>query len=118
MGLAALLRDPDTLEFDLQRYHGIDVADYWRGELSLRRLSVLVYHLPPESATARKFNPDVAGWTVEAYLLAHLYQTLTGEPHPALPKEQRASNGKSRYRELRAALEAQRARREAELNSA
>jgi len=108
--LVALLRDDaDVVEADLQRFYGVDLAAYWRGELSLRRLSVLVSRLPADSATARKHadvNPD---WTVEAILIADLWAAWTGKPHPALPKPKSAS---TRYASLRARLEEQRARLE------
>ena len=93
------------MEYDLQRYHGVDLADYWRGGLSLRRLSVLIAGLPPESATARKYA-EAPGWDTHAFLLADLFQAFTGEIHPSRPQAKKPS----RYADLRAALEAQKAR--------
>ncbi|WGH21088.1 tail assembly chaperone [Arthrobacter phage Cassia] len=105
--LVRLLREsPDVVEADLQRFYGVDLADYWRGELSPRRLSVLIQQLPPTSATARHFaNAD--GWDLHAFLLADLFQAFTGELHPARPMPQGPS---SRYSQLRARLEEQKAR--------
>jgi hypothetical protein len=78
-------------------------------------LSVLVSALPIESATVRKLAED-PGWSVEAYLLADLYLAFTGEEHPARPRPK--STGKSQHAEKVAALKAQRARVDAERNSA
>lgn len=99
----------DVVEADLQRFYGVDFADYWRGELSIRRLSVLIHHLPPESACARQLSKTEAGWDVHAYLLSDLYHAFTGNPHPARPKPE-AANKSTRYSTLRKALEAQRER--------
>jgi hypothetical protein len=41
----------EEVEFDLQRYHQVELSDLWTGDLSWRRLGVLVKHLPAESAT-------------------------------------------------------------------
>lgn len=87
------------------RFYGVDLADYWRGELSLRRLSHLLAQLPPESATSR-IASDVDGWLTGDFLLADVYHALTGEAHPSRPKPRSGS----RYAEKRRALEAQRAR--------
>lgn len=93
------------VEADLQRFYRVDLADYWRGELSPRRLSVLIEQLPPDSATARKYS-DADGWSRLEFLVSDLFQAFTGEIHPARPKPKTAS----RYDKLRAALEAQKAR--------
>ncbi|AYN58495.1 tail assembly chaperone [Arthrobacter phage Liebe] len=103
--LAALIREsPDTLEADLQRFYSVDLGDLWRGGLSVRRLSVLVHALPPESATARKYDTS-GGWSRLEYLVADVFHGLTGEAHPSRPK----ATG-SRYSDLRARLEEQKAR--------
>lgn len=94
------------MEADLQRHYGVRLADYWRGELSLRRLSVLVFHLPSDSATQRRYAPVPAEWDVHAFLLADLWHAWTGKPHPSRPEPPKAS----RYASLRERLEAQRQR--------
>lgn len=94
------------MEADLQRFYGVDLADYWRGELSPRRLSVLIEQLPPTSATARHYAKS-DGWDLHAFLLADLFQAFTGELHPARPQPQGPS---SRYAQLRERLEEQKAR--------
>lgn len=86
----------------------MELADLYRGELSFRRLSVLIRHLPPESAVARLGAPkEAALWGVSEYLLADLFHAFAGKPHPARPS---GSKGGSTYAAKRAALEAQRAR--------
>lgn len=96
------------MEADLLRFYGVDLSDYYRGGLSLRRLSVLIHSLPSDSATARAEGHVPDGWDVHAFLLADIFHAWTGSAHPSRPQP---SNGKgSRYAELRRALEKQRAR--------
>ncbi|MFI1580009.1 hypothetical protein [Embleya sp. NPDC020630] len=57
-GLAYLLREHgEAIEADLLRYYRVDLLDLYRGEMSWRRLRVLIRYLPPESATARVLQP-------------------------------------------------------------
>ncbi len=44
------------------------------------------------SATARAINDDEQPWERHEYLLAHVWQALTGERHPGLPKSAGRSN--------------------------
>ncbi len=97
------------MESDLSRYHHVDLADLYRGELSLRRLSVLIAHLPPDSATVRASGNTPPGWGVGEYLLADLFHTLTGDPHPSRPKP---AADAQRHTSLARLLKAQRARQE------
>jgi hypothetical protein len=84
------------------------VLGLYRGDLSLRRLSVLLHHLPADSATVRARSGLPTGWDLHAFLLADLFHAFTGEPHPSRPS-QRASKS-DRYRAARDRLEQQRAR--------
>ena len=90
---------------DLLRFYGVDLADFYRGELSPRRLSVLLHHLPADSATHVALTDTPAAWSLQSFLLADVYAALTGEQHPARPKPK-----SSRYADLRERLERQRAR--------
>nr|WP_221308802.1 hypothetical protein [Nocardiopsis mwathae] len=60
--------------------------------MTLRRLAVLVRHLPPESATFRALGGD--GWTLGHYLQADLVHAMTGQAHPADPRIKRAEDEK------------------------
>lgn len=100
------------LEADLLRYYGVDLADLWRGELSLRRLSVLLNALPPDSAIARWANTEAPGWDVQDFLLADIYAAITGQQHPARPDPLKKAK-QTRAKSLRTKLQAQRARVEA-----
>jgi hypothetical protein len=52
MSLVTLLEEHgEEIEYDLSAYHGQALSDLWTGDLSWRRLGVLIKHLPPESAT-------------------------------------------------------------------
>lgn len=105
--LVALLRaHGDAVEADLLRFYRVDLGDLYRGELSLRRLSVLIKHLPSESATVRARSALPTGWDLHAYLLADLFHAFAGQPHPARPK----ASEQGRYSETRKRLEQQAAR--------
>ncbi|MFJ1746094.1 hypothetical protein ACIOJD_07595 [Streptomyces sp. NPDC088116] len=54
----------------------MDLLDWHRGRLSSRRLSVLVQHLPRDSALARQLHGEAADWSVTDYLLAHAVDQL------------------------------------------
>ncbi|MFJ5225800.1 hypothetical protein [Streptomyces sp. NPDC088400] len=54
----------------------MDLLDWHRGRLSSRRLSVLVQHLPRDSALARELHGEAADWSVTDYLLAHAVDQL------------------------------------------
>lgn len=57
--------------------HGGDpIGAFWRGEITLRRLRVLVEHLPPGGAYYRAVQGH--GWVEEHYLLADLIDAENG----------------------------------------
>lgn len=80
------------MEADLARYYRIELADLWRGRLTLRRLAVLLRHLPSDSAVAVAEGGD--GWTLAHYLQADTVHATTGRPHPADPRIRRAEEEK------------------------
>lgn len=87
-----MLRDhTDAVEADLQRFYGVDLGDLWRGRLSVRRLSVLIAHLPPGSAVWAAENGIPYGWSLTDVLLTDVFAALTGEQHPARPSAPKAS---------------------------
>lgn len=51
------------------------IGEFWRGELSLRSLRVLIDGLPPDSALHRKY-PESAGWTQDTHVLASLIDSV------------------------------------------
>ncbi len=80
------------MEADLARHYSIDWRDRWRLDehgrprLTLRRLWVLLQHLPSESALGsidRNGHPE---WRLEHVLLAHVWQQTarSKKPHPML----------------------------------
>lgn len=82
------------MEADLQRFYNVDYRDRWatgRHRLTLRRLWVLVTHLPIEASVARELS-DQPSWSIEAQLLDDLRMAMTGskdkpaKPHPSRPK--------------------------------
>lgn len=78
------------MEASLQAHYGIDYRDRWRRDehgrrrLTLRRIGVLVRHLPPDSAVA--LATGGAGWTVTDYLISDVFHAHAGKAHPARPK--------------------------------
>lgn len=65
----------EELELDLHR-QGVDLLDVWRGRLSLRRLDLLVRHLPATSDLVRALDPEaaaVASMPPVGYVLMDLF---------------------------------------------
>lgn len=82
--------------------------DLWRGRLSLRRLSVLVAHLPVGSAVWALSADVPYGWTLTDTLLADVFHALSGEPHPLRPdnsKKVQAAKNDERIAKLKAQRE-------------
>ncbi|MFV0318328.1 MAG: hypothetical protein ACK5O2_15380, partial [Microthrixaceae bacterium] len=71
ISLLRVLRDQrDAAEADLQRYYGIDLTAAWRS-MSVRRLHVLIHHLPSEAAVNGR-------WSIGDHMTADLTQVMTG----------------------------------------
>lgn len=87
-----MARHRAALIFDLRRFLGVSVGDVVAGRVPLSEAALLVGELvkQPGSSIARDVNDDEPPWVTSDYLLAHVYQALTGEEHPALPKERRS----------------------------
>lgn len=54
----------------------MDLLDWHRGSLSARRLSVLVKHLPRDSAVNRDLHGEAAEWDANTHLLAAITDHL------------------------------------------
>ncbi|MFK0295475.1 hypothetical protein ACIQU6_34090 [Streptomyces sp. NPDC090442] len=68
----------EELEADLLEFFGIDLLDLWRGELSLRRLHVLISSLlarQGSGALVRAID-ESAMWSHESHLLARISDSL------------------------------------------
>lgn len=64
----------------MQRIYAIDLCDLWRGKLSLRKLRVLIEHLPGDCASARAFaeiTGPLASWSLTDALLGRVADELT-----------------------------------------
>lgn len=113
------------MEADLARTYQVDLRDLYRPgrQLTLRRLWVLVRHLPTDSSVALVVGPRAAQWQLEHHLLDEIrigLAALAGEkkPKPApgrfgpsrLPHgpdwERRLAAAKRRARDRRQAIEA------------
>lgn len=72
-----LSRHRDAVEADLLRYYRVDLADLYRGGLSIRRLYVLMTNAPADSAYRRSvLGADEAAWGVTEHLLATVVDAL------------------------------------------
>lgn len=112
------------MEADLLRFYGVDYRDRWRRDehgrplLTLRRISVLVDNLPPESSLRMHLSKGEPVWRLEHVLLAHLWQVQarSKKPHPMLkramaksrrgPSPRKLSDARRRAAARRAAIEA------------
>ena len=74
-----LIEHSDELESDLLMHFGIDLRDFWTGELSLRRLMVLIYRLVRmhgQSDVSEAVLGEPASWGNIEYLLADLRDSI------------------------------------------
>lgn len=87
-------RYPHALRADFRRFYGFPFADVVRGRVPLAEgVSLLIDLLHnPASSVARELNDGDHPWTISDFLLAHVWQALTGEKHPAIPKSSRRAN--------------------------
>lgn len=69
--IVQLRRWPKQIEADLQREYRIDIADWYRGDMSSRRLLVLLDELSENSGYKREFERD-GNWPVWQQMLKHL----------------------------------------------
>jgi hypothetical protein len=68
----------------------------------------------PEASVAREVNEGETPWQIGDYLTAHVWSALTGEKHPALPKDiRRAHADPRRQAAINRALERKRERERA-----
>ena len=66
---------PEAVEADIAHYYpGRSVAEFWRGQMTLRELRVLVSGLPMDSATGRAMRGH--HWMDSDYLLADILDTV------------------------------------------
>jgi len=62
---------PEEIEADILRYYpGQDVAHWWQGVLSSRRLALMIEHLPEDSATWKARRDD--RWGELLHIMAYL----------------------------------------------
>lgn len=108
------------MEADLQRFYNIDYRRRFVGDLTIRRLLVLVDQLPPESA----FKSAIEGRVQISHtdsLLMDVWSALTGKQHgrwDVLKKaKDRAERETKRKQRLKAAREHNRRALEARKNS-
>lgn len=70
------------MEADLQRYYQMDLVDLYRGQVSIRKISVLVEALPDDSATTkaqRRADGDpLVDWTLTDILLGKQLEMHSG----------------------------------------
>lgn len=76
----------DLVEADLQKFYGLDLGSWPRGELSTRRLAVLIEGLRhcPDSLFWAETKSEFDPMSTEAVILAGIFGSLTGKPHPLL----------------------------------
>jgi hypothetical protein len=66
----------DEIEADFQQYYGLDLLDFYRGDLKPAKTYRLVCALPVESRFARKVGGPRADWQTDQYLLADIRDQL------------------------------------------
>lgn len=104
------------MEADLARYYQVDLGDRWRPgrRLTLRRLVVLVRHLPDDSATAFAIN-EGPPWRTEHELadlsrmdFLRVHGVEKPIPHPLSPFAKRDTGPSETHKQALAAAKARR----------
>lgn len=65
------------MEADLA-FRGVDLLDLWRGQVTPRKLDVMIRGLPPDSATRIAMNGKEPLWSRTDYILADLIDSNNG----------------------------------------
>ncbi len=80
----------ETVEADFAHYYpSIDLLDFYRGKMSVRRLWVLIQGLPFNTKTARRLHGlDTAldDWTLTDILLGRILESLTEGDVEVVPR--------------------------------
>lgn len=73
------------LEYDLQAHcNGIDLLDFFRKKISVRKLIMLIRHLPSDSALASRGIAGDGRWGTNDHLQAAILDTLAVLDHHLL----------------------------------
>lgn len=90
------------------RFYHVDLLDFYRGALSVRRLGVLVKQLPAESALSRALNGGELPWTNLEHRVADLWALWAKQDHPVraeMEAKVKAAAKQARVLKLRAKFE-------------
>ena len=84
----------EALEADLQRFYQVDLADMYRGVVSIRKVSVLASNLPRESAVGIRLGGPAAisseveaAWLIENAILRVAHSQAGGKGKPPEMRE-------------------------------
>lgn len=86
----ALSDDEGAVRADLQRYYGIDLDEAMRGAHSAGHVAALIAHLPSDASIYRSRDND-ASWTLEASLMACIFNLLSSMIYGMSDKKSRGN---------------------------
>ena len=75
----------DDIASDLRRFWGVDYADRWRGDLTLRQIWTYIRRSQPTSALAIARNGGHELWTKQAVITAQVWERLAGQVYVGRP---------------------------------
>lgn len=81
----------------------------------MRKLAVLVRHLPRQSAVIATYGDERALWSRGEFLLTDVFHALTGKPHPARPRPPAKTADQAEVTRRRRLIHQRQQRRAAEL---
>lgn len=67
-----------AVEADLRRYYGVDILDFWRGDITARQMLVYMQHLPHDSRTVALISekPELQDWSLSNFLAGVIVDRL------------------------------------------
>lgn len=92
----------------MKREYGVELIDFYRGDMSVRLLGVYVRQLSVKSSLVRALNDGQEPWDNAASLIADLWALWAKEDHPVRAErieKARAEEKRARVIELRAVHE-------------
>lgn len=75
----------DDIAADLKRFYGVEYADRWRGDLTLRQIWTYIRRSDPKSALAIATNGGHELWTKQSIITAQVWEQIARKTYAGRP---------------------------------